>query len=56
MNAAVAAIRVIDEGDPEAFRPAGRDTPGVTIVIRQVTEQLPAARIIDITPEREPRE
>jgi hypothetical protein len=51
MNAAVNAIRAIDDGDPEAFRPPGRDTPGVTIVIRERTEQpaLPGA-VIDITP------
>ena len=49
MNAAVSAIRAIDEGDPDAFRPPGRDTPGVTIKVVHVV--APAERpMIDVTP------
>lgn len=52
MNAAVAAIRAIDEGDPEAFRPPGRDVAGVTIKIINRVEAPAERPMINITPTR----
>jgi len=43
MNAAVAAIRVIDEGEQAAERPPGSATPGVVIrVVNVIQQQAPA--------------
>jgi hypothetical protein len=54
MNAAVNAIRAIDEGEQAALRPPGSATPGVVIVIRPA----PPAPAIDqrtrLTIEHEP--
>jgi hypothetical protein len=54
MNAAVNAVRALDEGDPEAIRPLNDQRPGVTIIVRHVVEAPPALpeRVIDITPRR----
>jgi hypothetical protein len=55
MNAAVNAIRAIDEGEQAAVRPAGSATPGVTIRIIQANQAPPIDRAASpLTIEHEP--
>jgi hypothetical protein len=53
MNAAVNAVRTIDEGNPEAIKPPGSPSVGVTIKIVNVVQgpPQPAGTIIDVTPQ-----
>jgi hypothetical protein len=54
MNAAVNAIRAIDEGDPEAFRAPSRDGPGITIRIIAPPSPAAAPPMVDVTPQPAP--
>jgi hypothetical protein len=53
MNAAVNAIRAIDEGEQAAVRPIGSATPGVVIRIVQVTQAPAIDRVPPLTIEHE---
>jgi hypothetical protein len=50
MNAAVNAIRTIDEGDAAAVRPSAANAPGVTIRIINVTAPPPAIECVVPSP------
>lgn len=54
MNAAVSAVRTIDEGDPDAIKPPNREAAGVTIRLVQVAAPN-AVPMVDVTPSRVPQ-